>query len=79
MLTRLGYAPEDGGWRVPTWRAGDTTREIDLVEEVARVDGVWKVPTVMPPHADAVGRWRRTCGSAGGWWTCCSAPGCRSR
>jgi len=56
VLTRLGYTAEDGRWRVPTWRAGDTTREVDLIEEVARIDGVWKVPTVMPPHADAIGR-----------------------
>ena len=42
---------------MPTWRAGDTTREIDLVEEVARVVGVEAVPTVLPPHADAIGRW----------------------
>jgi phenylalanyl-tRNA synthetase beta chain len=56
VLTRLGYGHEDGGWRVPTWRMGDTTREVDLIEEVARVDGVWKVPTVMPPHAEAIGR-----------------------
>src|SRR5205814_2306141 len=56
-LTRLGYAAEDGRWRVPTWRAQDTAREIDLVEEVARISGVWNVPAVMPPHADAVGTW----------------------
>ncbi len=56
-LTRLGYTAVDGGWSVPTWRAGDTTREIDLVEEVARVVGVEAVPTVLPPHADAIGRW----------------------
>ena len=55
-LTRLGYEPADGGWRVPTWRANDTFREVDLIEEVSRIDGVWKVPTVMPPHADAVGK-----------------------
>src|SRR6185503_890935 len=55
-LTRLGYESADGGWRVPTWRANDTFREVDLIEEVARIDGVWKVPTVMPPHADAIGR-----------------------
>jgi phenylalanyl-tRNA synthetase beta chain len=54
-LTRLGYVAEDGGWRVPTWRAGDTTREIDLVEEVARVVGVDRVPISMPPHAEAIG------------------------
>ena len=55
-LTRLGYESADGGWRVPTWRANDTVREVDLIEEVARIDGVWKVPTVMPPHADAIGK-----------------------
>ena len=55
-LTRLGYEPADGGWRVPTWRATDTFREVDLIEEVSRIDGIWKVPTVMPPHADAVGK-----------------------
>jgi phenylalanyl-tRNA synthetase beta chain len=55
-LTRLGYESADGGWRVPTWRADDTFREVDLIEEVSRIDGVWKVPTVMPPHADAIGK-----------------------
>jgi phenylalanyl-tRNA synthetase beta chain len=55
-LTRLGYESADEGWRVPSWRANDTFREVDLIEEVSRIDGVWKVPTVMPPHADAVGK-----------------------
>jgi phenylalanyl-tRNA synthetase beta chain len=41
---------------VPSWRANDTFREVDLIEEVARIDGIWKVPAVMPPHADALGR-----------------------
>jgi phenylalanyl-tRNA synthetase beta chain len=54
-LTRLGYQHRDGDWVVPTWRAQDTTREIDLIEEVARVVGLDRVPTEMPPHADAVG------------------------
>ena len=56
VLSRLGYEAADHGWRVPTWRAADTWREVDLIEEVSRIDGIWKVPTVMPPHADAVGR-----------------------
>jgi phenylalanyl-tRNA synthetase beta chain len=55
-LARLGYERADGGWRVPSWRANDTFREVDLIEEVSRIDGVWKVPTVMPPHADAIGK-----------------------
>ncbi|MDH5332773.1 MAG: phenylalanine--tRNA ligase subunit beta, partial [Thermoleophilia bacterium] len=38
MLERLGF-DVDPGWEVtvPTWRARDVTREIDLVEEVARL------------------------------------------
>ena len=56
ILGRLGFEPAPGGWLSPPWRMFDTTREVDLVEEVARIDGVWKVPAVMPPHADAVGR-----------------------
>jgi phenylalanyl-tRNA synthetase beta chain len=56
ILTRLGFEAVGDRWRVPTWRAGDVTREVDLIEEVARIDGLWKVPTLMPPHADAVGR-----------------------
>ncbi len=57
VMSRLGYEAVAGGWRVPTWRTGDTTREIDLVEEVARIVGVESVPTVLPPHAEAIGRW----------------------
>ena len=56
VLTRLGYRPRTDAGGCRRWRAGDTTREVDLIEEVARIDGVWKVPTVMPPHADAIGR-----------------------
>ncbi len=55
ILGRLGYASEDGRWRVPTWRAADTPREIDLVEEVARIGGLDRVPALLPPHAAAVG------------------------
>jgi phenylalanyl-tRNA synthetase beta chain len=56
ILGRLGFEPVDDRWRVPTWRAGDVRREVDLIEEVGRIDGMWKVPTVMPPHAEAIGR-----------------------
>jgi phenylalanyl-tRNA synthetase beta chain len=56
ILTRLGYAAEDGGWRVPTWRAGDAVREIDLVEEVARVAGFERIPAILPGHEDVSGR-----------------------
>jgi phenylalanyl-tRNA synthetase beta chain len=55
-LTRLGYEPTDAGWRVPTWRAADTTREIDLIEEVARVYDLERVPIAMPGGAATGGR-----------------------
>ncbi len=36
LLIRLGFDVRDGEVVVPTWRARDVTREIDVVEEVAR-------------------------------------------
>jgi phenylalanyl-tRNA synthetase beta chain len=36
ILARLGFEPVGDEMLVPTWRARDVTREIDLVEEVAR-------------------------------------------
>ena len=52
ILDRLGYEPErvaDGvSTRVPTWRWLDTTREIDLVEEVGRIHGLEKLPATIP-------------------------------
>ena len=48
ILERLGFEVADA-WdvTVPTWRARDVTREIDLVEEVARVV-LDRVPHTMP-------------------------------
>jgi len=49
ILTALGFVEiRDGGphehrWRVPTWRR-DCWREIDLVEEIARIEGYDRVP-----------------------------------
>jgi phenylalanyl-tRNA synthetase beta chain len=51
ILTRLGFGREDGGWRVPTFRARDVTREIDVIEEVARVAGLDRVPPALPRTA----------------------------
>ncbi len=46
ILRSLGFQPEDDAatrWRVPSWRR-DCTREIDLVEEIARIEGYTRVP-----------------------------------
>jgi phenylalanyl-tRNA synthetase beta chain len=44
ILTRLGLTKrEDGLWEIPSFRA-DLQRHIDLVEEIARVHGLAKVP-----------------------------------
>jgi phenylalanyl-tRNA synthetase beta chain len=62
ILAGLGFAPArsdagrgsagspDAAWkcRRPSWR-GDVTREVDLVEEVARIYGVDKFPARLPP------------------------------
>ena len=45
ILTRLGLTKlPDGTWNVPSFRA-DLQRHIDLVEEIARVHGLDKVPS----------------------------------
>jgi phenylalanyl-tRNA synthetase beta chain len=49
ILTALGFveargtAPHNHRWRAPTWRR-DCWREIDLVEEIARIEGYGHVP-----------------------------------
>jgi phenylalanyl-tRNA synthetase beta chain len=52
ILDRLGFEPRRAGdgWdvRVPTPRWLDVTREIDLVEEVARIYGLDQVPSRLP-------------------------------
>jgi phenylalanyl-tRNA synthetase beta chain len=50
-LQRLGFTVENAGdvarVTVPTWRR-DIEREIDLIEEVARIHGYEKIPTTLP-------------------------------
>jgi phenylalanyl-tRNA synthetase beta chain len=41
---------------VPPWRDSDVRREADLIEEVARVYGLEKLPTTLPARRAAVGR-----------------------
>jgi phenylalanyl-tRNA synthetase beta chain len=41
---------------VPAWRDADVQREADLVEEIARVYGLDKLPTTLPARERAIGR-----------------------
>ena len=60
ILAALGFgvAPSPEGLRatVPHFRRHDVTREIDLIEEVARVDGVERLPSTLPSRRGAHGR-----------------------
>ena len=57
MLVRLGLAVDsagtDGGstcFRIPSWRV-DMKREVDLIEEIARLYGVDRIPSTTPRRA----------------------------
>jgi phenylalanyl-tRNA synthetase beta chain len=55
-LERLGFGvASDWKVTVPTWRAVDVNREIDLVEEVARVHGLEKIPFTLPTRSAMFG------------------------
>jgi phenylalanyl-tRNA synthetase beta chain len=41
---------------VPYFRARDVTRPVDLIEEVARIDGLEGLPATLPPRNGATGR-----------------------
>ena len=59
ILARLGYEPENDpagvAVTVPTWRLKDTTREIDIVEEVGRIHGLDALPATIPGRTDSGG------------------------
>ena len=41
---------------MPHFRRGDVTREVDLIEEVARIDGLERLPATLPPRRGVAGR-----------------------
>jgi phenylalanyl-tRNA synthetase beta chain len=60
ILDKLGFDvfPERGGdadftVRIPSWRL-DVEREVDLIEEIARLHGYDKFPNTLPAYAGAV-------------------------
>jgi phenylalanyl-tRNA synthetase beta chain len=62
ILEDVGFERENGGFRVPTWRARDVAREIDLVEEVARFE-LPRIPFTLPRREAMFGRltaWQKT-------------------
>jgi phenylalanyl-tRNA synthetase beta chain len=57
ILESLGFdVAEELETTVPHWRRGDVTREVDLIEEVARIDGLERLPATLPPRRGAAGR-----------------------
>jgi phenylalanyl-tRNA synthetase beta chain len=59
ILARLGFAVdrrgEDIEAEVPYYRHYDVYREADLVEEVARIHGLERLPVTLPPRSEAIG------------------------
>ncbi|HKI92761.1 MAG TPA: phenylalanine--tRNA ligase subunit beta [Gaiellaceae bacterium] len=58
ILARVGFDRDGDGFLVPTWRARDVTREIDLVEEVARFT-LPEIPFTLPRRDAMFGRLTR--------------------
>ncbi|HEY7004355.1 MAG TPA: phenylalanine--tRNA ligase subunit beta [Gaiellaceae bacterium] len=58
ILRRIGFDQLKRGFRVPTWRARDVTREVDLIEEVARFK-LPDIPFTLPRREAMFGRLTR--------------------
>jgi phenylalanyl-tRNA synthetase beta chain len=48
ILDRLGFKMKGSVVEVPLFRAGDIEREIDVIEEIARIHGYEKIPITLP-------------------------------
>ena len=55
-LRRSSDAERRPGVSVPPLRRDDVTREVDLIEEVARIDGLERLPATLPARRGAAGR-----------------------
>jgi phenylalanyl-tRNA synthetase beta chain len=61
ILAKIGFERAGDGYRVPTWRLREVTREIDLVEEVSRFR-MAEIPFTLPRRDVTFGRltrWQR--------------------
>jgi phenylalanyl-tRNA synthetase beta chain len=58
ILESLGFDHDGHGFLVPTWRARDVTREVDLIEEVARFE-LPEIPFTLPRRREMFGRLTR--------------------
>jgi phenylalanyl-tRNA synthetase beta chain len=58
ILGKIGFKELKSGFRVPTWRARDVTREVDLIEEVARFK-LPEIPFTLPRRQAMFGRLTR--------------------
>src|SRR5262249_32622257 len=58
ILGSIGFGQLKTGFRVPTWRARDVTREVDLIEEVARFK-LPEIPFTLPRRDAMFGRLTR--------------------
>jgi phenylalanyl-tRNA synthetase beta chain len=60
ILAALGFTCREAGdgldATVPSFRRADVTREVDLVEEVARIGALERLPATLPPRHGAWGR-----------------------
>jgi phenylalanyl-tRNA synthetase beta chain len=52
----VAEAPDGLDVTVPAFRRNDVTREADLIEEVARIDGLERLPATLPKRRGAAGR-----------------------
>jgi phenylalanyl-tRNA synthetase beta chain len=58
ILAPIGFQQLETGYRVPTWRARDVTREVDVIEEVARFK-LPEIPFTLPRRDAMFGRLTR--------------------